>query len=177
MDMSQNAAAIENAQVVLFEESDKQSLRDFLAVAWTEAHLAELGDDLTKRLVARLETDDLGGVVPGPDGQLHLAKIDEKIVGSLACAVRGEVVYIWACYLDSAYQGKGLARQLMKHAMADYSPDQVAGIYVLKEAEDAKRFYQKIGFIDCGPSELEVVPDTYTPAHIMQARIGNLKLD
>ncbi len=175
--MSEDNVVIENTRIVPYEDSDKQQLRDFLAAAWMEAHLVELGENLTKQLVARLDSDDLGGVIPGKDGYLHLAKTGAKIIGSLACAIRGEVVYIWACYLDSNYQSKGLARQLIEQAMTAYSTDQVAGIYVLKGADDAKRFYEKIGFIDCGPAELEVVPDIFTPAHIMQVRIGNLKLD
>ncbi|WP_057462931.1 GNAT family N-acetyltransferase [Pseudovibrio sp. POLY-S9] len=174
--MAHGSATTQMPLITLFQEDDKQELRDFLAAAWTQAHEDELGTELTKQLVARLESEDLGGVVPGEYGYLYLAKSEQKIVGSLACALRGEVVFIWACYLASDFQRKGLGRALMKQAVSEFPEDKVAGIYVLEGNEEAKQFYQKLGFIDCGEAEFEVIADIYTPARVMQVRIANLNL-
>ncbi|SFK46639.1 Acetyltransferase (GNAT) family protein [Pseudovibrio ascidiaceicola] len=175
--MDHGSATTQMPLISLFEERDKQELRDFLATAWTLAHEEELGSELTKQLVARLESEDLGGVDPGEHGKLYLAKSQEKIVGSLACALRGEVVFIWACYLASDFQRKGLGRLMMKQAVSEFPADKVAGIYVLEGNEEARQFYQKLGFIDCGETEFEVIADTYTPARVMQVRIANLNFD
>lgn len=175
--MSEGAASMETLQISLFEAVEKPALREFLAAAWTEAHEADFGEELTKQLVARLVSDDLGGVIPTSDGQLYLAKIGENIIGSLACALRSEVVYIWACYLANAYQSKGLGRRLLKQALSTYAPDVVACVHVLEGSKDAQQFYLKLGFIDFDATEFEVVSGKSTPARIMQARIRNLKLN
>ncbi|GHB43075.1 hypothetical protein GCM10007094_35580 [Pseudovibrio japonicus] len=175
--MSEGAVSMETLKISLFEELDKLALREFLVAAWTEAHEADFGEELTKQLVARLDSDDLGGVIPASDGQLYLAKIGENIIGSLACALRGEVVYIWACYLANDYQSKGLGRRVLKHALFAYATDLVACVHVLEGSQDARQFYKKLGFIDCEATKFEVVSGKSTPARIMQARIRNLKLD
>ncbi|SDQ18283.1 GNAT family N-acetyltransferase [Pseudovibrio sp. Tun.PSC04-5.I4] len=163
-------------EISLFCDEDRQNLREFLAAAWLEAHTDELGEELSSLLVSRLDAPDLGGVIPSDNGCVYLARSISGIVGSLVCAHRGEVVHIWACYLARHYQRKGLGRRMLKIAMAEYSSEFVAGLYVLKQSTSAQAFYTRLGFIDCGEVQFEVVPGTYTPARIMQARIGNLVL-
>ncbi|KZL18619.1 Acetyltransferase (GNAT) family protein [Pseudovibrio axinellae] len=157
-----------------FRESDRDALRLFLATAWEVTYSRELGDELTKQLVARLDSDDLAGVVPGKDEQVWLLRCHGEIVGSLVCAHRAEVLYIWACYLARDFQRVGLGRMIMKAAVADYAKDLVACVHVLSVSTAAQAFYKKLGFIDCGVTEFEVVTDSFTPARIMQARIGRL---
>ena len=57
---------------------------------------------------------------------------------------------IYAIYLDPESWGRGVARDLMRTLLADVRPGVVVTLWVLADAERARRFYRRHGFVPDG---------------------------
>ncbi|WP_456371466.1 GNAT family N-acetyltransferase [Thermodesulfatator atlanticus] len=87
------------------------------------------------------------------DGGFWVAFVNDKPVGFIAiqpdCRFHGEIVpEIHELVVDPAYQGRGIGKLLIQKALDFLSEkgfDRVA-LWVGERNEDAKRFYEKLGF-------------------------------
>lgn len=80
-----------------------------------------------------------------PSGGCTVAMVAGKVVGVLATSHDGQVHWIDQLYLDPAYVGKGIGRQLLQHALEQVSCP--VRLYTFQQNTTARRFYESHGFI------------------------------
>ncbi|MGX1498559.1 ribosomal protein S18 acetylase RimI-like enzyme [Labrenzia sp. MBR-25] len=143
-------------------------LRCFLATCWRETYDEQLGGDITSALIATLEDDGLGGILPATDERVVLVFRGKQIVGSCVYAARGSVAYVWGCYISQAVQRSGIGRRLIRHVLCAGLSTERLQVTVLCASKGAIAFYQSLGFAVVKRGEFELLPGCNEPALIME---------
>jgi ribosomal protein S18 acetylase RimI-like enzyme len=146
-------------------------LRSFLATCWRETYVDELGADTTSALIATLEDDDLGGILPSVDERVVLVFRGQQIVGSCVYAARGSVAYVWGCYISLAVQRSGIGRSLIRHILCAGLSTERLQVTVLCASRGAIAFYESLGFAVVNQVNFELLPGCKEPALIMDHEI------
>lgn len=143
-------------------------LRSFLATCWRETYVEELGADTTSALIATLEDDGLGGILPSVDERVVLAFRGTQIVGSCVYAARDSVAYVWGCYVSQAVQRSGIGRRLIRHILCSGLSAERLQVTVLCASKGAIAFYGSLGFAVVKQVDFELLPGCNEPALIME---------
>lgn len=108
--------------------------------------------DSPERVTSRIEK--IKQARHDPDLMYRIAKDDEGRVVGLIMPFRDEVAQrVGAIYVDKAYYGTGLARELMDEIIAWANPKRSLELEVATYNERAKAFYRKYGFKEVKGSE------------------------
>ena len=92
-----------------------------------------------------------------------VATVDDEVVGFISLgpsqdedAERG-TLQVYAIYLDAGLWGSGVARELLRTALADVPPRTAVTLWVFAENERARHFYRRHGFQPDGTERTEEV--------------------
>lgn len=152
-------------------------LRSFLASCWRETYGKQLGADTASALIATLEGDRLGGILPATDERVLLAFQDKQIVGSCVYAARGSVAYVWGCYVSQPVQRSGIGRRLIREILNANSGAERLQVTVLRASKSATGFCTALGFKVVDQVEFELLPGCKQPALVMDALVADLAAD
>ncbi|GHG50269.1 N-acetyltransferase [Flavimobilis marinus] len=96
-----------------------------------------------------------------------LAVVDSRTVGFATLGPRRDEdaepgdLEIYAMYLDPEAWGRGVARDLMRHSLAEVPDGASLSLWVLGDNDRAQRFYRRHGFAPDGVERMEEYGDTY----------------
>lgn len=101
---------------------------------------------------------------PSHRGQLYLAQYEGQFVGCAGLYQFSETIAeVKRVYVDPNYQGKGIGRALMEVAIADAKAFGYEQLYLdsLKRLGNARRLYEKLGFVEIPPYNVNPYDDVY----------------
>ncbi|MET1414153.1 GNAT family N-acetyltransferase [Roseibium sp. HPY-6] len=145
-------------------------LRSFLRASWWETYQAELGQDLTKRLVETLASEDIGGLLPCNGETAFVAEHQDSVCGCCMSASRKNVTYLWGLYVLRDFQKMGLGQRLLRDAILEHDRANSAQLTVLKSSTEAVQFYKAMCFKTQCETQFEILPGLLLPAIQMSAR-------
>lgn len=96
-----------------------------------------------------------------------LAVIDSRTVGFATLGPRRDEdaepgdLEIYAMYLSPEAWGRGVARDLMRHSLAEIEGGTSLSLWVLGDNDRAQRFYRRHGFTADGIERMEEYGETY----------------
>ncbi len=102
-----------------------------------------------------------------PEITTWLAVVDARTVGFATLGPRRDEdaeagdLEIYAMYLDPEAWGRGVARDLMRHSLAEIPDGASLSLWVLADNDRAQRFYRRHGFAPDGVERMEEYGDTY----------------
>jgi hypothetical protein len=102
------------------------------------------------------------------DMRVYVASADGEIVGTIASSFTGEAGHLRGMAVDPAWQGHGIAEQLLLTAEKDLLASGCTRVNLdtTIPLQRAIRFYQKNGFVPTGSSAISsVCPCTNFPSH------------
>ena len=85
-----------------------------------------------------------------PNQRYFIAKHNGKIVGRCIVERHAEKNQLNDIYIDPAFQGKGLGKKFWEEIVKFIDPAKETVVMVLPYNEQAKTYYQKLGFIETG---------------------------
>lgn len=95
-------------------------------------------------------------------GTTFIALNDGQVVGFLYYRVHEVDIEIHELYVDYAYHKKNIATKLLMHLFLDNRMNQHFWLYVLKNNQSARSFYEHIGFTLTTDQKQLVVDETHT---------------
>ncbi len=96
-----------------------------------------------------------------------VAEVDGKVVGSVSCQLFAGLYphiltehyrrygYIWGVYVDAAYRGQGIAKQLTSMAV-DYLKAIACTRVILHASPSGKPVYDRLGFVPSNEMRLDI---------------------
>lgn len=99
-------------------------------------------------------------IITDPEREVYLAQVDEKIAGFIILVMQGALIgYIQSVCVAPEWRGQGIGTQLMVFAeerIFRVSPN--AFIMVSSFNPDAKRLYNRLGYLTVGELDDYIVP-------------------
>lgn len=134
---------------------------------WQSAYKGIIPDDYLENMSTEVETRTerlKKNLNEMPECQYYYAAVENKMIGRLIMgksrdADKPDAGEIYAIYLLEEYWSKGYGRQMMDYAIDTLRQMGYSEIilWILKENERAKRFYEKFNFVFDGSSkEIEI---------------------
>jgi len=108
--------------------------------------------------LAEITSPDIVTFVADRDGLAGFAQLRRGTPP--ACVTANEPVELWRFYVDSAWHGRGIARQLMQAVLASGAGAIWLGVW--ERNSRAIAFYGKFGFADVGAHEFRLGADVQT---------------
>ncbi|MBD5787830.1 GNAT family N-acetyltransferase [Cellulosimicrobium terreum] len=151
--------------------ADADAIAAVHVASWRGAYAGIVPDEYLASLDADQRKKHWADSLSVPGGRTWLADADDRTIGFATLgpgrdedAEPGDLE-IYAIYLDPESWGRGVARDLMRTMLAEVSPGTVVTLWVLADAERARRFYRRHGFApdgverrdDLGGKDLTVV--------------------
>lgn len=156
---------------------DRAVLQPHFAACWRDTYGALLGPDGLSALLATLDSADMAGLAPGNGEVILTANApDGALLGTLICATRGGIGYVWGMYVAAQAQRMGLGKSLFAKAMLWHADAAGFEVIALSQSTQALRFYQSLGFRQDATLEHEIVPGHRHTAQVLQCDRQRLAL-
>jgi N-acetylglutamate synthase len=128
---------------IRFEQFTEKDVKEVLAL-WKSIsgiYLHNNGEDAEEGIILYLRRNA---------GFSHVAKINNRIIGALMCGHDGRRGLIHHLGVDQNYRKMGIAKELLNLALEKLRAVDIRKcvLFVLKENEAARKFYEHIGWVD-----------------------------
>jgi ribosomal protein S18 acetylase RimI-like enzyme len=155
-----------------YASSNVNSVRQHLSICWEETYQSIIGDAALAELIATLKSEDIGGIYSGGEETCFIAvdgsqSIDNHIIGTCVAVCRQGIGYVWGCYVQQAYQRRGIGSELMRHCLVKLENVETVELSVLKDSLSAQRFYASLGFQKIRDDEYEMTEGGVQPTNVL----------
>ncbi len=156
---------------------NRAALRRFLVACWRETYPAQLGETVAAVMIARLESEDLDGLLADPQTKVMVVTKAGEILGScMHQRVEGGAIWFSGLYVTAAEQRRGHGRRMLEALQKLNPPPVRLCATVLLASEPALRFYEAFGFRDSGEVEYELAPGHVEPAFWIFLDLGGWRV-
>jgi len=127
-------------------------------VTWEATYRPLVGDAAVAAMMASIDATDGRDMLPGADERASVAVAGDQIIGNAVVADRGHTAYLWGMYVHPEHQARGVGKGLLRHAMGSPVAAPRVEASVLRSSRGAVRFYELLGFMEAGPTDLALAP-------------------
>jgi ribosomal protein S18 acetylase RimI-like enzyme len=106
--------------------------------------------------------------------KLRSAWIDGKLRGTAVGVQRDTYFFVWGMYVDPDFLRKGIGTRLLSDLCKGLPAGIVISVRVLDESVGALRFYSSMGFETVTSDHVEVFPNVFRGAKILNCKIENI---
>lgn len=138
--------------------------------SWQTAYRGMLPDDYLDALDPDTRAEWWRNQLRHPDrGTTWVASIDDAVVGFLSLGpsldedADPRTLQIYSVYLEPELIGSGVARDLMRTALAEVPPRTVVTLWTAAQNERSRHFYRRHGFSPDGTERTEEIGGTELP--------------
>ena len=106
--------------------------------------------------------------------KLRSAWIDGKLRGTAVGVQRDTYFFVWGMYVDPDFLRKGIGTRLLSDLCNGLPVGIIISVQVLDESIGALKFYSSMGFEPVTSDDVEVFPNVFKRAKILNCRIENM---
>lgn len=154
-------------------EADIDTLREMWRETWRDSYSIRVGPSADAAIAASLDGDAIRSMF-ADDGGCLVALDAEALVGSVCFVERRTIAYVWGMVVRPGRQRRGIGTALILQAVQAFTSAEWVDLSAVDD--QALAFYRRLGFVEQGPGEVDLVSEFRVATTRLVAAVGNLRV-
>ena len=153
-------------------EADSHALREMGRETWRDSYGTRVGPRADAAIAASLDGDAIRSMF-ADDGGCLVALDAEALLGSVCFVERRTIAYVWGLYVRPDHQRGGIGTALIRQAVRTFTSAEWVDLSAVDD--QALAFYRKLGFVEQGPGEVDLVAKLTVATTRLIASVSDLR--